>query len=146
MEIAVAMSASPAPPQFLPEIAENYTHSSPVPTQSVACFTDSATDMVFAAFQKEVDKLRTFPVADSNPREEPLICLQVQVQYHRLVLEQTQQLLQSKTHANKSLDRMLKTWRILSKISELKLTLWKKTELPFPCFMIWRIIFAPVIL
>ena len=37
-------NAPPLPPPILPDIADNCTLTSPVPTQSVACFTDSAAD------------------------------------------------------------------------------------------------------
>ena len=55
----VPMCPPPVPPLFLPDIADICTFTSPVPTQSVACFTDSAADMEFAAFLKDLDELET---------------------------------------------------------------------------------------
>ena len=63
MEFDVPMSPSPVPPPILPDTADSCTLTSPVPTQSVACFIDSAwlhCFMEFAAQLKDVDELEAF--------------------------------------------------------------------------------------
>ena len=107
MEIDVPMSPSPVPPPIFPDIADNYTLTSPVPTQSVACFTDSAADMEFAALLKDVDELEALRVAYGAEKER-LIRLEIQFQKHREILAQTQQQLEAKTQESKILDRNVK--------------------------------------
>ena len=107
MEIDVPMSPSPLPPPILPDIADNCTLTSPVPTQSVACFTDSAADMDFAALLEDVDELEALQVAYGAGKER-LIHLEIQFQKHREILAQTQQQLEGKTQEKKTLDRYVK--------------------------------------
>ena len=97
MEIDVPMSPSPVPPplQFC-RILLIMVRSSPVPTQSVACFTDSAADMEFAALLKDVDELEALRVAYGAEKEQ-LIRLEIQFQKHGEILAQTQQQLEAKT-------------------------------------------------
>ena len=92
MEIDVPMPPSPVPPP----IADNCTLTSPVPTHFVACFTDSAADMVFAAVLKDVDELEALRVAYGAEKER-LIRLEI----HREILVQTQQQLEAKTQKRK---------------------------------------------
>ena len=107
MEIDVPMSPSPVPPPILPVIADNCTLTSLVPTQSVACFTDSAADMEFAALLKDVDEFEALRVAYGAEKER-FLCMEIQFQKHREVLAQTQQQLEAKTQENKNLDRNVK--------------------------------------
>ena len=106
MEIDVPMSPSPVPLPILPDIADNCTLTSPVPTQSVACFTDSADDMECAALLKDVGELEALQVAYGAEKER-LIRLEIQFQKHRGILAQTQQL-DAKTQESKILDRNVK--------------------------------------
>ena len=57
MEIDAPMSPSPVPPPFLPEIADRCALTSPVSTQSIACFTDCSADMEVVSLLKDVDEL-----------------------------------------------------------------------------------------
>ena len=107
MEIDVPISLSSVPPPFLPDIADNCTLNSPVCTQSVACFTDSAADMEFAALLKDIDELEALQVA-YGAEQERLIRLEIQFQKHREILAQTQPQLEAKTQENKILDRNVK--------------------------------------
>ena len=93
MEIDVP---SPVPPSYLPDIADSCTLTSPVPTESVACFTDSAVDREFAALLKEVDELEALGVAYGAERER-LIRLANHFQKHREILAHTQQQLEADT-------------------------------------------------
>ena len=107
MEIDVPMSSSLVPPRVLWDIADGCRLTSTVPTQFVACFTDSAADMEFAALLKNVDELEALGVA-SGAEKERLIHLEIQFQKHPEILAQTQQQLQAKTQENKILDRNVK--------------------------------------
>ena len=119
MDIDVAMSPSPMPPPILPDIADSCTLTSPVPTQSVACFTDSAADMEFAALLKDVDELGALRVAYGAEKER-LIRLEIQFQKHHEILAQTTT---TGSQDTKFENVMSKIQRILSRISALKLTL-----------------------
>ena len=104
MEIDVSLSLSPVPPPILLDIADNCTLTSPVPTQSVACFADSAADMEFEALLKGVDQLEALRVAYGAEKER-LIRLEIQFQKHREILAQTQRQIEAKTQESKILDR-----------------------------------------
>ena len=105
MEIDVPMSPSPVFPPILPDIADNCTLTSPVPTQSVACFTESAADMEFVALLKDVDALEALRVAYGTEKKQ-VIRLEIQLQKHREILAQKQQQLEAKTQENKILERI----------------------------------------
>ena len=107
IDIDVPMSPSPAPPPILPDFADSCTLTSPVPTQSVACFTDSAADMEFAALLKDVDELEALRVAYGAEKER-LIRLEIQFQKRREILAQIQQQVEAKPQEKKILDRNVK--------------------------------------
>ena len=60
--ICVFLSASPIPPLVIPDTRHFARLTSPIPTRSVSCFTDSAVDREFAALLKYTDKLDSFRV------------------------------------------------------------------------------------
>ena len=98
------MSPSPVLPPFLPDIVDNFTHTSPVLFQSVACFFSSATDMEFAVLLKDVVELEALRVA-YGADEERLIRMDSRFLKYREILAQTQQQLEAKTQGNNLLDR-----------------------------------------
>ena len=92
---------------YLPDIADGFTLISPIPFQSVACFTDSADDMEFAALLKDVGELEALLVAYGAEKER-WVRMEVHFQKHRKLLAQTQQQLEAKTQENNVLDGNVK--------------------------------------
>ena len=135
MEIDVAISQSPVPPPILSDMAESCTLTSPVPTQSLVCLTDSAADTEFAAPLKDANDLEVLWVAHGAEKE-ILIRLEIQLQMQREILAQTQQQLEAKAKENKILDRNVKDLK--NTVDDLRdeVTIWKETAVPFLCFMI----------
>ena len=57
MECNVPLSPSPLPPPILLDTADVGVLTSPVPTSTVSCYTDSFADLEFAAFLKENEEI-----------------------------------------------------------------------------------------
>ena len=108
MKNDVALSSSPTPGVIWPDTANSCTLTSTVTTQLVAFCTNSATDLVFAALLKDVDKLESLGTTYGAGKK-PLIHLDPQIQKHFQKLEQTQQQqLEAKTQENKFLHHNVK--------------------------------------
>ena len=133
IEIDVPMSPSPVLLPIFPVIADNCTLTSPVPTQSAACFTDYAADTEFAALLKDVDELEALRVAYGAEKEQ-LIRLEFQCQKHREILAQTQQQLEAKTQENKILDRNVKDLKNIFEVLRNNVDTLKQIAVPSLCF------------
>ena len=102
--ICVFLSASPIPPLVIPD-ARHFTRlTSPIPTRSVSCFTDSAVDREFAAPLKDTDKLDSFRITLGAERER---FLRLENKFRRLreLLEMTMRNLEMKVIDNTILER-----------------------------------------
>ena len=56
------LSASPILPLVMPDNRHFARLTSPIPTRSVSCFTDSTVDREFVALLKDTDKLDSFRI------------------------------------------------------------------------------------
>ena len=81
--------------------------TSPVLTQSIACFPDSAAKMELAPLLRDFDELEALRIPYGAEKER-LIRLEIQFEKHREILEQTQQRLEAKTYENVILYRNVK--------------------------------------
>ena len=57
MECNAALSPSPVPPPILPDISDVGVVTSPVPSSTVSCYTDTFADLEFAALLKENEEV-----------------------------------------------------------------------------------------
>ena len=57
MECNAPLSPSPVPPPIVPDITDVGVLTSPVPTTTVSCYTDSFADLEFAALLKDNEEV-----------------------------------------------------------------------------------------
>ena len=70
MECNVLLSASLVPPPILPDLTDVGVLTSPVPTSTVSCYTDSSADLEFAALLKENEEVDCLEQTLADTRRE----------------------------------------------------------------------------